>query len=70
VEATIQPKPALNISNAMIRSIMMAMDVVFKASGTDVRLHGRENVPIGRFCAGLTILGAWKPSSFFSKRLH
>jgi esterase/lipase/1-acyl-sn-glycerol-3-phosphate acyltransferase len=45
VEATIQPKPALNISNAMIRSIMMAMDVVFKASGTDVRLHGTENVP-------------------------
>ena len=35
----------LNISNAMIRSIMVAMDVVFKASGTDVRLHGMENVP-------------------------
>ncbi len=37
--------PHLNISNAMIRSIMVALDVIFKASGTDVRLHGAENVP-------------------------
>lgn len=29
----------------MIRSIMVAMDVVFKASGTDVRIHGTEHVP-------------------------
>ncbi len=36
---------ALNISNAMIRSIMVALDVTFKASGTDIRVHGTENVP-------------------------
>ncbi len=34
-----------NISNAMIRSIMVALDVIFKASGTDIRLHGLENIP-------------------------
>ncbi len=34
-----------DISNAMIRSIMVALDVIFKASGTDIRVHGRENVP-------------------------
>lgn len=34
-----------NISNAMIRSIMVALDVIFKASGTDIRVHGLENVP-------------------------
>jgi esterase/lipase/1-acyl-sn-glycerol-3-phosphate acyltransferase len=45
VEATNQQHPTLNISNPMIRSIMLAMDVVFKASGTDVRVHGTENVP-------------------------
>ncbi|PKN19724.1 MAG: hypothetical protein CVU71_04950 [Deltaproteobacteria bacterium HGW-Deltaproteobacteria-6] len=33
------------ISHAMIRSIMIALDVIFKASGTDVRMHGTENVP-------------------------
>ena len=35
----------LNISNAMIRSIMLALDVIFKASGSDVRMHGVQNVP-------------------------
>ncbi|MRR14961.1 MAG: alpha/beta fold hydrolase [Deltaproteobacteria bacterium] len=34
-----------NVSNAMIRSIMVAMDIMFRATGTDVRLHGLENVP-------------------------
>ena len=34
-----------NISYAMIRSIMVALDVIFKASGTDIRLHGLENIP-------------------------
>jgi len=29
----------------MIRSIMVAMDIMFRATGTDVRLHGLENVP-------------------------
>lgn len=45
MEKKSQPQSDLNISNAMIRSIMIAMDVVFKASGTDVRVHGMENVP-------------------------
>jgi len=45
VETKNQQHQTLNISNAMIRSIMVAMDVVFKASGTDVRVHGTENVP-------------------------
>lgn len=35
----------LNISNAMIRSIMLAMDMLFRATGTDVRVHGTDNVP-------------------------
>ena len=34
-----------NISNAMIRSIMLALDVIVKASGTDIRVHGLSNVP-------------------------
>ncbi len=34
-----------HISNAMVRSIMVALDVIFKASGTDIRMHGLENVP-------------------------
>lgn len=45
METKNQQHQTLNISNAMIRSIMVAMDVVFKASGTDVRVHGTENVP-------------------------
>ncbi|MFO7569874.1 MAG: alpha/beta hydrolase [Smithellaceae bacterium] len=40
-----QPDLTLPISNAMIRSIMAALDVIFKATGTDVRVHGAENVP-------------------------
>ncbi len=33
------------ISGAMIRSIMLALDVIFRASGADVRVHDAENVP-------------------------
>lgn len=40
------PQPLTpHISTAMVRSIMVALDVIFKASGTDIRVHGLENVP-------------------------
>ena len=35
----------MNISNAMIETISAALDVIFKASGTDIRLHGYKDVP-------------------------
>jgi esterase/lipase/1-acyl-sn-glycerol-3-phosphate acyltransferase len=35
----------MNISNALIKTIIVTLDVVFKASGTDIRLHGTEEVP-------------------------
>ncbi|MEE9912308.1 MAG: alpha/beta hydrolase [Deltaproteobacteria bacterium] len=44
METKTQPL-TLNISHTMIRSIMLAMDIVFRASGTDVRVHGLEHVP-------------------------
>ncbi len=34
-----------DISGAMIRGIMIAMDAVFRATGTDVRVHGLRHVP-------------------------
>ncbi|MGD0020703.1 MAG: alpha/beta fold hydrolase [Smithellaceae bacterium] len=35
----------MNISNTLIKTIIVTLDVVFKASGTDIRLHGTEGVP-------------------------
>ena len=35
----------MNISNAMIEAISVTLDVIFKASGTDIRLHGYKDVP-------------------------
>jgi esterase/lipase/1-acyl-sn-glycerol-3-phosphate acyltransferase len=35
----------MNISNAMIETISVTLDVIFKASGTDIRLHGTNDVP-------------------------
>jgi esterase/lipase/1-acyl-sn-glycerol-3-phosphate acyltransferase len=35
----------MNISNALIKTIEITLDVAFKASGTDIRLHGIERVP-------------------------
>jgi esterase/lipase/1-acyl-sn-glycerol-3-phosphate acyltransferase len=35
----------MNISNPMINTIKVALDLIFKASGTDIRVHGKENVP-------------------------
>jgi esterase/lipase/1-acyl-sn-glycerol-3-phosphate acyltransferase len=35
----------MNISNAMINTFVVALDMIFKTSGTDIRLHGTENVP-------------------------
>lgn len=35
----------MNISNAMIETISVTLDVIFKASGTDIRLHGTKDVP-------------------------
>ncbi len=44
-----QTKPerptTLNLSESMIRSIIIALEMVIKVSGTDIRLHGLENVP-------------------------
>ncbi len=45
METNNQQQQTLNISNTMIRSMMVALDVIFKASGTDIRVHGIENVP-------------------------
>ncbi len=35
----------MNISNAMIEAISVSLDVIFKASGTDIRMHGTKDVP-------------------------
>lgn len=35
----------MNISNSMINTIKVALDMIFKATGTDIRVHGTENVP-------------------------
>lgn len=35
----------MNISNALIKTIMITLDAIIKASGTDIRLHGTEGVP-------------------------
>ena len=40
-----QTPPQPNISNAMVRTVMIALEVLFKTSGTDVRVHGIQNVP-------------------------
>ncbi len=33
------------ISNTLLKTLEITMDTIFKASGTDIRIHGRENVP-------------------------
>jgi esterase/lipase/1-acyl-sn-glycerol-3-phosphate acyltransferase len=33
------------ISNAMVETISVTLDVIFKASGSDIRLHGYKDVP-------------------------
>ena len=35
----------MNISNAMIEAVSVTLDLIFKASGTDIRLHGDQDVP-------------------------
>lgn len=35
----------MNISNKLLTTLEIAMDTIFKASGTDIRLHGTELVP-------------------------
>ena len=35
----------MNISNAMVETISVTLDVIFKASGSDIRLHGYKDVP-------------------------
>jgi esterase/lipase/1-acyl-sn-glycerol-3-phosphate acyltransferase len=35
----------MSISNAMIETISATLDVIFKASGTDIRMHGTQDVP-------------------------
>jgi esterase/lipase/1-acyl-sn-glycerol-3-phosphate acyltransferase len=35
----------MSISNAMIEAISVSLDVIFKASGTDIRMHGTKDVP-------------------------
>lgn len=45
MENNLQTPVQPDISNALIRSIMIALELIFKASGTDVRVHGIQNVP-------------------------
>ncbi len=45
MESNLQTPVQPDISNALIRSIMIALELIFKASGTDVRVHGIQNVP-------------------------
>jgi esterase/lipase/1-acyl-sn-glycerol-3-phosphate acyltransferase len=33
------------ISNALLKTVEITLDTLFKASGTDIRVHGAENVP-------------------------
>ncbi len=35
----------MNISNTLLTTLEITMDTIFKASGTDIRLHGVENIP-------------------------
>ena len=35
----------MNISNTLIKTTMITLDALIKASGTDIRLHGTEKVP-------------------------
>jgi len=35
----------MNISNPLIKTIMVTLDAIIKASGTDIRIHGADNVP-------------------------
>jgi esterase/lipase/1-acyl-sn-glycerol-3-phosphate acyltransferase len=35
----------MNISNTLLTTLEITMDTIFKASGTDIRLHGAEQVP-------------------------
>ena len=35
----------MNISNALIETISVTLDVIFKALGTDIRMHGTKDVP-------------------------
>jgi esterase/lipase/1-acyl-sn-glycerol-3-phosphate acyltransferase len=37
----------MNISNTLIKTIEITLDTIFKASDTDIRIHGLENVPDG-----------------------
>ena len=32
----------MNISNTLLKTLEITMDTIFKASGTDIRLHGLE----------------------------
>jgi esterase/lipase/1-acyl-sn-glycerol-3-phosphate acyltransferase len=35
----------MNISNTLIKTIMVTLDAIIKASGTDIRIHGAGSVP-------------------------
>ena len=35
----------MNISNNLLTTLEIALDTIFKASGTDIRLHGLELIP-------------------------
>ena len=35
----------MNISNTLIKTIMVTLDAIIKASGTDIRIHGASSVP-------------------------
>ncbi|MBP7734534.1 MAG: alpha/beta hydrolase [Spirochaetes bacterium] len=35
----------MNISNTLLTTLEITLDTIFKASGTDLRVHGLENVP-------------------------
>ncbi len=35
----------MNISNRMVETICLSLDMIFKASGTDIRMHGTKDVP-------------------------
>ncbi|MBN1496017.1 MAG: alpha/beta hydrolase [Spirochaetes bacterium] len=35
----------MKISNPLIKTFEITLDTIFKASGTDIRVHGKENIP-------------------------
>jgi esterase/lipase/1-acyl-sn-glycerol-3-phosphate acyltransferase len=35
----------MKISNAMLKTLEITLDTIFRASSTDIRLHGKDNVP-------------------------